>query len=106
MHVLIVEDDLALGRFLEKGLTLDGHDVVVAGERRAGIGVCGASAAGGDDPGPGTAAQGWAGGAGGDAGAVPVDIGGGVDGRAEMEERVRCLELGADDLVLKPFSLP
>jgi DNA-binding response OmpR family regulator len=27
-----------------------------------------------------------------------------LTGRAEMEERVRCLDLGADDVVLKPFS--
>ena len=27
-----------------------------------------------------------------------------LTGRAEMEERVKCLRLGADDVVMKPFS--
>ncbi len=36
MNVLIVEDDAALGHFLEQGLKLDGHDVslVTDGEVR------------------------------------------------------------------------
>jgi len=104
MHVLIVEDDLALGRFLEKGLTLDGHDVVVAGD-----GVQALEYAARLRP-----------------EVMILDLGlprkDGLEvlaemrerfrstsvvvltGRAEMEERVKCLELGADDLVLKPFS--
>jgi DNA-binding response OmpR family regulator len=104
MHVLIVEDDLALGRFLEKGLTLDGHDVVVAGDGEAAL-ECAARLR---------------------PEVMILDLGlprkDGLEvlaemrerfrstsvvvltGRAEMEERVRCLELGADDLVLKPFS--
>ena len=32
MHVLIVEDDLALGHFLSQGLKLDGHQVALAAD--------------------------------------------------------------------------
>jgi DNA-binding response OmpR family regulator len=32
MRVLIVEDDLALGLFLQKGLTLEGHEVEWIGD--------------------------------------------------------------------------
>ncbi len=104
MQVLIVEDDAALGLFLQKGLKLEGHDVewVEDGEaalerveamrpdlvvldlslpRRDGIEVL-------------AEMQGRYAGT-----AVLV-----LTGRSMTEERVKCLDLGADDCMLKPFS--
>jgi DNA-binding response OmpR family regulator len=104
MHVLIVEDDLALGEFLGHGLKLDGHQVAVVRDGEAALGT----------------AESWR------PEVMILDLGlpqkDGMEvlaemgerfrstsvlvltGRAEMEERVKCLELGADDVVLKPFS--
>lgn len=104
MKVLIVEDDAALGLFLQKGLKLDGHEVEWAGDgelaltqlalrpfdlvvldlglpRKDGLEVlvelrrrCERTA-------------------------VLV-----LTGRSDVEEKVKCLNLGADDCLLKPFS--
>lgn len=104
MHVLIVEDDAALRHFLEQGLKHDGHDVTEAADGESGL----ASAARVHPD------------------LMILDLGlprmDGMEvlavmqqqfgstsvlvltGRAEMEERVRCLEFGADDVVLNPFS--
>lgn len=104
MRVLIVEDDSALGLFLEKGLAAEGHEVRCAedGEtavrvaleyqpelmlldlslpRKDGLEVL-AELAGRL---PGTS--------------VLV-----LTGRNALEDRVKCLNLGADDCLLKPFS--
>jgi DNA-binding response OmpR family regulator len=104
MRVLVVDDDVALGHFLCRGLELDGHAVAVAADGEAALEVA--------------------------AKLLPelmiLDLGlprkDGIEvlaevarryrstsvlvltGRAEMEETVRCLELGADDVVRKPFS--
>ena len=105
MRVLVVEDDAALGLFLQKGLAMAGHDVARVGDgdaalehaaserpdlmildlglpKRDGIDVL-------------RAMQGLYTGM-----AVIV-----LTGRAQVEERVQCLNLGADDLLMKPFSL-
>ena len=104
MHVLIVEDDLALGHFLSQGLKLDGHQVALAADgeealayaaklhpelmildlglpRKDGIAVLEEMAE--------------------HYSSTSVLV---LTARADMEERVKCLELGADDVVLKPFS--
>jgi DNA-binding response OmpR family regulator len=104
MQVLIVEDDAALGLFLQKGLKLEGHDVewVEDGEaalerieelkpdllvldlslpRRDGLEVL-------------AEMQGRCEGT-----SVLV-----LTGRSMTEERIKCLDLGADDCMLKPFS--
>jgi DNA-binding response OmpR family regulator len=104
MHVLIVEDDSALGHFLGQGLMLDGHEVALVADGEGAL----ASAA---KLRPELMIL--------DLGLPRMD---GMEvlaamgeryrstsvlvltGRAETEERVRCLELGADDVVLKPFS--
>ena len=104
MRILVAEDDPALGLFLQKGLILEGHDVDRAGDGEAALQMA--------------ALQ------------VPdlmvLDLGlprrDGTDvletmrrdfpetvilvltGRSQIQERVRCLDLGADDFVLKPFS--
>ena len=104
MHVLVAEDDSALGHFLDKELGLDGHEVTVVTNGEAAL-----EAAAKLHP-----------------ELMILDLGlprkDGLEvlvemrerfrstsvlvltGRAGMEERVRCLELGADDVVLKPFS--
>lgn len=104
VHVLIVEDDSALRHFLEQGLKLDGHEVTVAGDGESAL-ACAAKVH------PELMIL--------DLGLPQMD---GMEvlaamqqqfistsvlvltGRAETEERVKCLELGADDVVLKPFS--
>ena len=104
MRVLIVEDDVALGLFLEKGLKLEGHEVARVGdgvaaveyvrEHRPDLMVLDLSLPKKDgvevleelrDHAEDTA--------------VLV-----LTGRSMVEERVRCLNLGADDCLLKPFS--
>ena len=104
MRLLIAEDDLALGTFLACGLEQDGHEIIVAtdGEmameaarneipemavldlnlpRRDGTEVLEFLRSLTDD--------------------LPILI---LSGRQEPETRLRCLELGADDFVQKPFS--
>jgi DNA-binding response OmpR family regulator len=104
MRVLVVEDDVALAVFLQKGLKLEGHEVECAGDgevamerlrtgcvdlmlldlslpRRDGIEVLKAVR----ERCPETA--------------VLV-----LTGRSELEHRVYCLNAGADDYLQKPFS--
>ena len=104
MQVLIVEDDAALGLFLQKGLKLEGHDVTWVGDGEAALVhaeqfhpdliVLDLSLPRKD----GTE--------------VLAELRGRFDetvvlvltGRSQVEERVKCLNLGADDCLLKPFS--
>src|SRR5487761_2274615 len=100
MQVLIIEDDAALGLFLQKGLTLEGHDVSWVGDGEAGLRQAQA-----DQPDlivldlslPRK-----------DGIEVLEEMRGRLDGtavlvltgRSKVEERVRCLNLGADDCLL------
>ena len=105
MRILIVEDDPALAIFLQKGFALQGHAV-----DRAGDGDTALEMAEQQEP-----------------DLIVLDLGlprrDGVEvlqilrrefpsslvmvltARTDVHERVRCLDLGADDFVLKPFSL-
>jgi len=104
MRVLIVEDDAALGLFLQKGLTLEGHDVVWVGDGEAGLRyaeehrpdliVLDLSLPRKDGTEVLEAMHGRF-----DETSVLV-----LTGRSQVEERVKCLNLGADDCLLKPFS--
>jgi DNA-binding response OmpR family regulator len=104
MQVLIVEDDLALGSFLQKGMKLEGHDVewvgdgeaalVHAAEHRPDLMVLDLSLPRKDGTEVLAEMQGHF-----DEMAVLV-----LTGRNQVEERVKCLNLGADDCLLKPFS--
>lgn len=104
MRVLVVEDDRALGMFLQKGLSIEGHEVEWVGDGDAAV----------------ERTRSWA------PDLVVLDLGlpqrDGrevleflsressqssvvvLTGRGELEERVRCLNLGADDFLPKPFS--
>ena len=104
MRVLVVEDDRALGLFLQKGLRLAGHVVDWVGdgeaalkhaaESRPELMVLDLSLPGKDGL------------------QVLAEIRGVYDrmavlvltGRVDLASRVQCLELGADDCLLKPFS--
>lgn len=105
MRLLVAEDDKALGLFLRRGLESEGHEVRWVGDgvlaletflvespdltildlnlpRKDGEEVLRAIRAHNEE--------------------LPVMI---LTGRQEMETRIRCLDLGADDCMLKPFSL-
>ncbi len=104
MKVLIVEDDAALGLFLQKGLKLEGHDTEWVGDGEAALARLAIYSFD----------------------LVVLDLGlprkDGLDvlvdlrrrcqrtavlvltGRSDVEEKVKCLNLGADDCLLKPFS--
>ena len=104
MRVLVVEDDSALGGFLQKGLMLEGHEVDLVDNGDAALEIVGKKAPG----------------------LILLDLGlpccDGLEvleflrreapntlvlvltGRSHVRERVRCLDLGADDFMLKPFS--
>src|SRR5216684_3076662 len=104
MRVLIVEDDAALGLFLQKGLKLEGHDVswvgdgeaalVHAAEHRPDLIVLDLSLPRKDGTEVLEEMRGRF-----DDTAVLV-----LTGRSHVDERVKCLNLGADDCLLKPFS--
>jgi len=104
MRVLIVEDDAALGSFLAKGLKLDGHEVDLVGDGQAGLDhalehrpdlmVLDLSLPQMDGLQVLEEMHGRFAGT-----SVLV-----LTGRNEVEERVKCLNLGADDCLLKPFS--
>ncbi|MCU1225793.1 MAG: DNA-binding response regulator [Edaphobacter sp.] len=104
MRVLIIEDDAALGLFLQKGLKLEGHDVDWVGDGEAGLQhteehrpdliVLDLSLPRKDGTEVLEAMRGRF-----DNTAVLV-----LTGRSQVEERVKCLNLGADDCLLKPFS--
>jgi DNA-binding response OmpR family regulator len=105
MRLLIAEDDKALGMFLSRGLEADGHRVRVALDGAAAVEafrrempdltildlnmpikdgeqVLAEVRAMDSD--------------------LPVLV---LTARQEVDTRVRCLDLGADDLMIKPFSL-
>lgn len=105
MRLLIAEDDKALAQFLRRGLEADGYRVHLAYDGAAAVeafhkempdltildlnlplkdGEQVLSEVRGMDP------------------DLPVLV---LTARQEVETRVRCLDLGADDLMVKPFSL-
>src|ERR1700731_941722 len=105
MKVLIVEDDRALAMFLTRGMESDGYRVRCAGDGAEGVEVfrdelpdltildLNLPVKDGEqalaemravDP------------------QLPVLV---LTGRQEVDTRIRCLDLGADDLMVKPFSL-
>jgi len=104
MRVLIVEDDFALGLFLQKGLKLEGHEVEWVGDGQAALDglmvqqpdlmVLDLSLPKKDGVEVLEAMTGQLNGM-----AVLV-----LTGRDDVAVRVKCLNLGADDCMLKPFS--
>jgi DNA-binding response OmpR family regulator len=105
MRLLVAEDDRALGMFLRRGLEADGHQVTVAVDgqmavdiflaempdltildlnlpRKDGVEVLRFLRSVNDD--------------------LPILV---LTARNELETKVQCLDLGADDCMLKPFSL-
>jgi DNA-binding response OmpR family regulator len=104
MRVLIVEDDAALGLFLQRGLQLEGHEVELATDGAAGLEhalahapdlmVLDLSLPRKDGVQVLEEMRGHFGGT-----SVLV-----LTGRNGLEDRVKCLNLGADDCLLKPFS--
>jgi DNA-binding response OmpR family regulator len=105
MKLLIAEDDRALAMFLTRGMESEGHRVRCAGDGAEAVeayrqdqpdltildlnlpikdGEVALAEMRAIDP------------------QLPVMI---LTGRQEVETRIRCLDLGADDLMVKPFSL-
>ncbi|MDE3163295.1 MAG: response regulator transcription factor [Acidobacteriota bacterium] len=105
MRLLIAEDDTALGNFLRRGLEADGHEVAVARDGEQALALfrqqlpdltildLGLPVLDGEqvlaearvrEP------------------DLPILV---LTARTGMDARIRCLDAGADDLMLKPFSL-
>lgn len=105
MKVLIAEDDKALALFLSRGLAADGHRVQVAPDGGAAVAlfrefmpdltILDLNLPVQDGEQVLEQVRGF------DA-ESPVLV---LTARQEVDTRVRCLDLGADDLMLKPFSL-
>jgi DNA-binding response OmpR family regulator len=105
MQILIVEDDAALGLYLQKGLRFEGHEVVLVGDGESGLQyalehrpdlmVLDLSLPRKDGVQVLEEMQGRF-------SSTSVLV---LTGRNAIEDRVRCLDLGADDCLLKPFSL-
>jgi len=104
MQILIIEDDAALGLFLQKGMKLEGHDVTLVADGDAGL-----ERALEDRPDlvvldlslPKRDGMQVLEGMRGHCDQTSVLV---LTGRSDMAERVRCLDLGADDCLSKPFS--
>lgn len=104
MRVLIVEDDPALGKFLCKGMALQGHHTEWVSDGEAGLEaarrqdrdllILDLSLSKKDGLEVLEELRTWA-------TSVAIVV---LTGRNDVEERVRCLNLGADDCLLKPFS--
>lgn len=104
MRLLIAEDDRALGAFLARGLEKDGHEVTVAPDGEMAMQIAG------EDPPEmavldlnlprrdGTEVLQFLRSLTED---LPILV---LTGRQEPETRLRCLEMGADDFMQKPFS--
>jgi DNA-binding response OmpR family regulator len=105
MRLLIAEDDKALGLFLSRGLEADGHRVRLAYDGGAAVEAfrqempdltildLNMPVKDGEQVLEEVRAM--------DAD-LPVLV---LTARQEVETRIRCLDLGADDLMIKPFSL-
>jgi len=105
MRLLIAEDDRALGLFLSRGLEADGHRVRLAYDGAAAVEAfrqdmpdltildLNMPVKDGEHVLEEVRAL---------DGDLPVMV---LTGRQEVDTRVRCLDLGADDLMTKPFSL-
>jgi len=103
MRLLIGEDDRALALFLSRGLEADGiasawPTMAEQLWRRF------ARIARSDHSRPEHAGKGRGAGAGGGAGYRRRSAGAGAHRAAGVDTRVRCLDLGADDLMIKAFS--
>jgi DNA-binding response OmpR family regulator len=104
MKVLIIEDDAALGVFLQRGLTLEGHEIDWVGDGETALARLASSPVDLVLLDLGLPRK--------DGLEVLVELRGRcqrtavlvLTGRSDVEEKVKCLNLGADDCLMKPFS--
>lgn len=105
MRILIVEDDAALGMYLQRGLQYEGHDVTLVADGQTGLDYALEQAPDLMVLDLGLPRK--------DGQQVLEEMHGQVrgtsvlvlTGRSGLEDRIKCLNLGADDCLLKPFSL-
>ncbi|HVB06723.1 MAG TPA: response regulator transcription factor [Acidimicrobiales bacterium] len=106
MHILVVEDDARIVSFIEKGLAAEGYATSVARDGESASGLLARADASFDlvllDLGlPGVSGEEVLRSVRSRASRLPVIV---LTARAETEDKVRVLNLGANDYVTKPFS--
>ena len=103
-RILIAEDDRALGAFLQRALLTDGHDVDLVADGEAAISalhelpdllILDLGLPKADGPAVLKSLRALS-------STTPVLV---LTGTAELEVRLQCFSLGADDCLLKPFAL-
>ena len=104
LNILVADDEIAIGKFLQKGLKARGYEVIMAGDGKSALETFGINQVdliildimmpGYDGFQVCQRIREWS--------QVPIIM---LSARDDESDKVRCFEMGADDYIIKPFNL-